>query len=73
MFLNKPIEHECYVDKTSKVVLREKILKLFADRKLLKFIGLNKRYNPDYVKAFYCNLEQTPLGLIIVILLFILV
>lgn len=32
-------------------------LKPFVDNHLLKFIGMESKYNLDYVKAFYCNLE----------------
>lgn len=58
-FLNKPIEPEYYVDKTAEIDLRVKFLKPFANHKLLKFIHLNKKFKPHYVKAFYCNLELT--------------
>ncbi|CAI8588780.1 unnamed protein product [Vicia faba] len=44
-------------------MLREKFLKPFSNHNLLKFIGLSKKFNPDYVKAFYCNLELTTTGL----------
>lgn len=60
--MNKLIELEYNVDKTSEVELRAKFLKLFANQKLLKFIGLNKKCNLDHVKAFYCNLELTTIG-----------
>lgn len=43
--------------------MRAKFLKPFVDHKLLKFIGLNKKFNPGHVKAFYCNLEQTLVGI----------
>ncbi|CAI8606179.1 unnamed protein product [Vicia faba] len=53
---NKPVDIEYYVDASVKVELKENFVKLFANHKLLKFIGLKKKYNLDYVKAFYCNL-----------------
>lgn len=43
--------------------MRAKFLKSFAKEKLLKFIGMNKKYKPDYVKSFYYNLVLTPAGL----------
>lgn len=58
-FLNKHIESEYYVNNTFEVELRAKFLKPFSNHKLLKFIGMNKKYNPNHVKNFYCNLEQT--------------
>lgn len=42
--------------------LKNKFLKPFADNNLLTFIGMNCKYNPDYVNAFYCNLELTTSG-----------
>lgn len=39
--------------------LKTKFLKPLANNNLLTFIGKNQKYNPDYVKAFYCNLEHT--------------
>lgn len=62
-FLNMPIKREYYVDKISDFEFRAKFLKSFDNHKLLKFIGLNKRYNPHHVKAFYCNLEKTTTGI----------
>lgn len=32
-------------------------LKPFGNHKLLKFIRLNRKFNPDHVKSFYCNLK----------------
>lgn len=58
-FLNKPIELEYYVDTSSEIEFRAKFLKPFPDHKLLKFIGLNKIFNPNHVKEFYYNLERT--------------
>ncbi|CAI8589839.1 unnamed protein product [Vicia faba] len=62
-FLNKPVDPEYYVDATSKVESREKILKQFANHNLLKFIGMSKKFNHYHVNAFYCNLELTTVGL----------
>lgn len=58
-FLNKPIEHEYYVDKTAEVDLRVKFLKPFSNHKLMNFICLNKKFNPHHVNTFYCNIELT--------------
>lgn len=38
-------------------------MKPFVDHKILKFVKLSKKYNPDYVIAFYCNLVRTPGGI----------
>ncbi|KAL5079452.1 hypothetical protein RYX36_007873 [Vicia faba] len=46
-FLNKPVEYEYYI-----VV---KFLAPLKEHKLLKFVSLNKKFNSDLVKAFYCN------------------
>ena len=61
--MNKPIDLEYYVDSYAEVELRAKILKPFPFHHMLKFIGLNKKYNQDYVKVFYYNLVQTLDGL----------
>ncbi|KAL5072979.1 hypothetical protein RYX36_011963 [Vicia faba] len=58
-FLNKLVEPEYYVDNTLETELRAKFLKTFIDNNLLKFIGLRNKFNPDHVKAFYCNLVRT--------------
>lgn len=61
--MNKPIGLEYYVDKSAEIDLRSKFYKPFDNHKLPKFIGSNKKFNPDLVKAFYCKLEQTPGGI----------
>ena len=58
-FLNKLIDPECHVDASAEIELRAKFLKPFSNHNLLKFLGLNKKYNSDYVKVLYCNLVQT--------------
>lgn len=62
-FLNNPVASEYYVGSSSKVELKAKFFKPFSFHHLLKFIGLNKKYNPDYVKVFYCNMVKTLVGL----------
>ena len=62
-FLNNPVASEYYVGSSSKVELKAKFLKPFSFHHMLKFIGLNKKYNPDYVKVFYCNMVKTLVGL----------
>lgn len=62
-FTNKSIDHEYHVDASAEVEVRAKFLKPFDDHKLLKFIGLIKKYNHDYVKAFYYNLVRTLSGI----------
>ncbi|KAL5099993.1 hypothetical protein RYX36_004320, partial [Vicia faba] len=62
-FLNNPVDSEYYVNAYSETELRAKFLKPFAKEKLLKFIGLNNKYNHDYVEAFYYNLELTLSGI----------
>lgn len=62
-FLYKPVDPEYYVDAISDIELRTNFLKPFADNHLMKFIGMKSKYNLDYVKAFYCNLELTTKGL----------
>lgn len=51
--MNKPVDPKYYVDASTKVELKAKFLKLFAN------LMLNKKYNHVYVKAFYFNLVQT--------------
>lgn len=60
--LDKHVDPEYYVDSTYEVELREKFPKPFVDHDLLKFMGLSKEFNPDHVKAFYCNLELRTTG-----------
>ncbi|KAL5076143.1 hypothetical protein RYX36_015127 [Vicia faba] len=62
-FLNKPADLEYYVDASVEVELKANFLKSFFNHNLLKFIGINKKYNHDYVKAFYCNLLKTSSGI----------
>lgn len=57
------IDPKYYVDATTEIELRAKFFKPFADHNLLKFIRLNKKYNPNYLKAFYYNLVRTPRGI----------
>lgn len=63
MFFKKLVDPEYYVDLSAEVELRAKFLKPFGDHNLLKFTGMKKKYNPNYVKAFYYNLELTTVGL----------
>lgn len=35
----------------------------FARPGLLKFVGLEDKYNPDYVKSFNCKMVVTPAGI----------
>lgn len=62
-FHYKPVDPEYFVNATTEVELKTKFLKPFANNNLLKFIGMKRKYNPDYVKAFYFNLELTSVGL----------
>ncbi|KAI5408144.1 hypothetical protein KIW84_054109 [Lathyrus oleraceus] len=61
--LNRLVDPEYYVDVNAEIELRDKFLKPFADHKLLKFIGLNKKHNMDYVKSLYYNLVRTSCGI----------
>lgn len=56
-FLNKPIEFEYYVNRSAEFELEVNFLKPLLNYKLLKFIGLDKKFNPDHVRAFYYNLK----------------
>ncbi|KAI5430605.1 hypothetical protein KIW84_034989 [Lathyrus oleraceus] len=58
----KPIDPEYYVNNYVESELKTKFLKLFVDNNLLTLIGLNREYNPDYVKDFYYNVELTAAG-----------
>ncbi|KAL5055995.1 hypothetical protein RYX36_036677 [Vicia faba] len=62
-FLDKSVDPDYHVDTTSKNELRIKFLQPFAYANLLKFIGLKRKYCPDYVKAFYYNWDLTPTGI----------
>lgn len=62
-FLYKLVDPEYFVDSTTEVELRTNFLKPFADNHILKFIVMKRKYNPDYAKSFYCNLEITHAGL----------
>ncbi|CAI8603719.1 unnamed protein product [Vicia faba] len=50
--LNKPIEDEYYGYSFVECDLKVSILKLFQHHKLLKFIGLKRKFNLDHVKVF---------------------
>lgn len=41
----------------------DSFLKPLEQHNLLKFIGMNRKYNPNHVKAFYYNLKVTSIGL----------
>lgn len=58
-FLNKPIECEYCVNKLAETNLGVKFLAQLEEYSLLKFLSLNKKFNSDLIKAFYCNLTIT--------------
>lgn len=62
-FMNKHFGPKYYVNVSSKTKLRTKFFLPFDRANLLNFIGLKKKYNPNYVKAFYYNLVVFPAGL----------
>lgn len=62
-FVYKLVDSEYYVNSYAENELKTKFLKPFDDKNILTFISLNRKYNPDYVKAFQCNLESTTSGL----------
>lgn len=62
-FLYKPVDPEYYVNSSAKADLKIRFLKPFTNNNLLSFICMNMKYNPEYVKEFYRNLELTSVGL----------
>lgn len=61
-FLNKPIKSEYYVSKMDKSKLGVKFMAPLEEHQLVKFLSLNRKFNPGIVKAFYCNLKVTTDG-----------
>lgn len=49
-FFNKPVESEYFVTKSTESEEGIKFLKPLEQHKLLKFIRLNRKFNPDNVK-----------------------
>lgn len=62
-FLYKLVSPEYYVNSSTEAELKTKFLKPFADNNLLTIIRMSRKHNPDYVNAFYCNLELTSASL----------
>lgn len=58
-FLSKLVDPEYFVDGVVEVELKTRFPKPCADNNFLTFIGMKRKYNPYYVKDFYCNLELT--------------
>lgn len=62
-FLNKPMEVEYYMDRNGESKVKLKFLKSFENLNLMKFIGLDKKFNMYHVKVFYINLKLYKMGL----------
>lgn len=59
IFLNKSHDQESYVTKQVETTLKMDFLQMFENHKLLKFLGINKKFNSDHVKSFYCDVKST--------------
>lgn len=63
LFLNKPIEFEYFVNKLVETELGEKFIAPLEEHSMLKFLSLNKKFDMDLIKTFYCNLIVASDGL----------
>lgn len=62
-FLNKPVESEYYVSKLVESEFGVKFIALLEEHWLVKFLSLNRKFDLNPIKAFYCNLNVTSDGL----------
>lgn len=57
--MNKKLEIEYFITKEAEATLTMDFVKYLGDKKLLKFLNLNKRRNSDHDKPFYSNVRYT--------------
>ncbi|CAI8613373.1 unnamed protein product [Vicia faba] len=62
-FSIKPVESEYFVEKNSETKIGVELLASCENHGLMKFLSLKKDYDPELVKAFYCNLKTIDDGL----------
>lgn len=62
-FSNKNVESGNLIEKLFKIKLVVRFWALREEHSLLRFLNFNKRYDPELIKAFYCNLKISDEGL----------